>query len=208
MHACGHDAHTSMLLAISRLLMDRRDEFAGTVKVLFQPAEEGGGGARFMIDEGVMEDPKVDAVFGMHMDQDSPVGTIGWVAGPAGSRLRPVRPHDPRTGRPRRPPIPLRRPDRRRLGDHRRPADDRLARDQPDPARRDHHRRLPGRRSPERDPGYGRDASHGPLVRPRGARAPPEANHGDHRGHRDHHASDGRPALPPRLPALGQRAGR
>ena len=85
MHACGHDAHTSMLLAVSRLLMDRRDEFAGTVKVLFQPAEEGGGGAKVMIDEGVMDDPKVDAVFGLHMDQDSPVGTIGWVAGPAGA---------------------------------------------------------------------------------------------------------------------------
>ena len=84
-HACGHDAHTSMLLAVSRLLMDRRDEFAGTVKVLFQPAEEGGGGAKVMIDEGVMDDPKVEAVFGLHMDQDSPVGTIGWVAGPAGA---------------------------------------------------------------------------------------------------------------------------
>jgi amidohydrolase len=85
MHACGHDAHTAMLLAVSRLLTDRRDEFAGTVKVLFQPAEEGGGGAKIMIDEGVMDDPKVDAVFGLHMDQDSPVGTIGWVAGPAGA---------------------------------------------------------------------------------------------------------------------------
>jgi amidohydrolase len=85
MHACGHDAHTSILLAVSRLLVDRRDEFSGTVKVLFQPAEEGGGGAKIMIDEGVMDDPKVDAVFGLHMDQDSPVGTIGWVAGPAGA---------------------------------------------------------------------------------------------------------------------------
>ncbi len=85
MHACGHDAHTSMLLGISRILMDRRDEFSGTVKVLFQPAEEGGGGAKIMIDEGVMDDPAVDAVFGMHMDQDSPVGTIGYLAGPAGA---------------------------------------------------------------------------------------------------------------------------
>ncbi len=85
MHACGHDAHTSMLLGISRILAGRRDEFAGTVKVLFQPAEEGGGGAKIMIDEGVLEDPAVDAVFGMHMDQDSPVGTIGYLAGPAGA---------------------------------------------------------------------------------------------------------------------------
>jgi len=85
MHACGHDAHTSMLLGISRILTDRRHEFGGTVKVLFQPAEEGGGGAKFMIDQGVLEDPVVDAVFGMHMDQDSPVGTIGYLAGPAGA---------------------------------------------------------------------------------------------------------------------------
>ena len=83
MHACGHDAHTAMLLGITRVLMDRRSEFAGTVKVLFQPAEEGGGGARVMIQEGVLTNPTVDAVFGMHMDQGSPVGTISARPGPA-----------------------------------------------------------------------------------------------------------------------------
>ncbi|HWK80640.1 MAG TPA: amidohydrolase, partial [Thermomicrobiales bacterium] len=58
MHACGHDGHTAMLLATTRLLMERRDEFAGTVKVLFQPAEERGpGGANWMIQQGVLEDP-------------------------------------------------------------------------------------------------------------------------------------------------------
>lgn len=82
MHACGHDSHTAMLLGVTRMLMDRRDEFSGTVKVLFQPAEEGGGGARVMIEEGALEDPHVDYALGMHIAQDVPVGQIELRGGP------------------------------------------------------------------------------------------------------------------------------
>ena len=82
MHACGHDAHTAILLGLARILMGRRDEFAGIVKLLFQPSEEKGpGGARMMIEEGVLEDPRVDACFALHMAQDEPLGTIVVKAG-------------------------------------------------------------------------------------------------------------------------------
>ncbi|MGC4192108.1 MAG: amidohydrolase [Thermomicrobiales bacterium] len=84
MHACGHDAHTAMLLGVSRVLMDRRNEFAGTVKVLFQPCEETGpGGARWMIDEGVLEDPHVDVVLGLHVASGIPSGEIHLRPGPS-----------------------------------------------------------------------------------------------------------------------------
>lgn len=83
MHACGHDAHTAILLGVARALVDHRDLFAGTVKVLFQPAEEVGvGGAIGMIQEGVLEDPHVDAVFGLHMNPAVPTGIVQVGAGP------------------------------------------------------------------------------------------------------------------------------
>ena len=72
-----------MLLGIARLLTDRRDQFSGSVKLLFQPAEEGPGGGEPMIKEGVLENPHVDAVFGMHVGQDTPVGQIKTRSGPA-----------------------------------------------------------------------------------------------------------------------------
>ena len=83
MHACGHDGHTAMLLGAARILLGRRNEFAGTVKVLFQPAEEGPGGAKPMIEAGVLEDPRVDACFGLHLAQEMPLGQVASKAGPS-----------------------------------------------------------------------------------------------------------------------------
>jgi amidohydrolase len=75
-HACGHDGHTAMLLAAAEILTQRRDQLHGTVKLVFQPAEEGPGGAKPMIEAGVMENPQVDACFGLHLSNDTPLGTL------------------------------------------------------------------------------------------------------------------------------------
>jgi amidohydrolase len=66
MHACGHDGHTAMLLAATQMLVQRRDSFRGSVKLMFQPAEEGGAGALRMIEAGILADPPVDAAFAIH----------------------------------------------------------------------------------------------------------------------------------------------
>lgn len=81
-HTCGHDAHMSILLAVAELLFNNREKLKGTIKLLFQPAEDDIGGAKPMIDEGVMENPKVDKVFAIHMWSELPHGTIGIKEGP------------------------------------------------------------------------------------------------------------------------------
>lgn len=77
MHACGHDFHVAAALGAARLLSGVRDSLCGTVKFLFQPDEEGGGGAERMIDAGCLEAPHVDAVFGAHVSPDLPAGSVG-----------------------------------------------------------------------------------------------------------------------------------
>ena len=81
MHACGHDAHMAMVLGAAFVLGGMKDTLQGNIKFIFQPAEEGPGGAKPMIEEGVMENPKVDYAVGCHLWPGGPEGTIGMKAG-------------------------------------------------------------------------------------------------------------------------------
>jgi amidohydrolase len=87
MHACGHDAHTAILMGVAELLAGMRAQLPGTVKFLFQPAEEGApdgeeGGAQLMIAEGCMEEPRVGAIFGLHVTSNHHTGRLGYRSGP------------------------------------------------------------------------------------------------------------------------------
>lgn len=81
MHACGHDGHTAIALGTAYYLHQHRHNFSGTVKMIFQPAEEGPGGAQPMIAAGVLKNPDVDAIIGLHLWNNLPLGTVGVRAG-------------------------------------------------------------------------------------------------------------------------------
>lgn len=83
MHACGHDGHTAILMGVAEILASMKKELKGTVKFIFQPAEEGApkgeeGGAELMIKEGVLDNPKIDVIFGLHLDSPMEVGKISY----------------------------------------------------------------------------------------------------------------------------------
>jgi len=87
MHACGHDTHMAILMGTASVLSGMKKDISGTIKFIFQPAEEGPpgdeeGGAPLMIKEGVMENPKVEVIFGLHINSQTPVGVIKYKSGP------------------------------------------------------------------------------------------------------------------------------
>ena len=82
MHACGHDVHTSVLLGASKILNELKNEFEGTIKLIFQPGEERNpGGASLLIKEGVLENPKPQAIFGLHVHPGLPIGKLSFRSG-------------------------------------------------------------------------------------------------------------------------------
>lgn len=93
MHACGHDTHTAILMATAEVLAGMKDQLPGSVKFIFQPAEESPAdfepdgkkiwGAKMMVQEGVLDNPKVDAIFGLHASSAYPAGWLSWRSGPA-----------------------------------------------------------------------------------------------------------------------------
>lgn len=82
MHACGHDGHTAIGLTVARILQRHYQELAGTVKLVFQPAEEGLGGAERMVAEGVLDNPRPDSSLALHLWNELPIGTLAFTPGP------------------------------------------------------------------------------------------------------------------------------
>ena len=117
MHACGHDIHTAVQLGVATVLTAMKATLPGTVKFIFQPAEEGAaagreGGASLMVKEGVLQNPRPQAIFGLHTFSEMPVGDLGYSEGPALSAVRHLGSQDHRPAGARRAPRAVDRPGR------------------------------------------------------------------------------------------------
>ena len=86
-HMCGHDSHAAMLLGAAQILKDMEDSLKGSVKLVFQPGEETGAGARMLVENGLLENPKVDAAFGIHVQPVTGTGEVGYSVGVNSSSL-------------------------------------------------------------------------------------------------------------------------
>ena len=190
MHACGHDAHTAILMAAADVFAKLRDQLPGTIKLIFQPAEDGlpigeEGGAQLMIKEGVLENPKPEAVFGLHVTSGLNIGMLAYRAGAAMAGSDTFRIIVKRSANAWRPTLARHRPDRDRRADRACAADD------PEPTGRRHegtvsvdHRCLQWGQPAEHHPRQGRDARYIAYVRSGNARFHHTTREGDHGGDR------------------------